>query len=450
MQIALSDIAPCFEGVIPAVIATCSADGMPNITYLSHVHRMDEGHVALSAQFFNKTRSNLQQVDRAAVLVVHPDDGSQYQLDVQFLRTETEGPLFERMKARLEVIASMSGMTGRFKLIGADVFRVRECRRAMGMGMGTRAVSTAAKPRSLDALARLSSQMAACEELAALLAVTLQGLEQHLQHAHSMVLLADESGRRLYTIASHGYEKSGAGSEVRMGEGPIGIAAQRGITIRSTHLERDFLYGRAVKQRLVEEGEIDAIEQEIELPGLPETRSQMVIPIRIRDRSYGVLCLQSASLNAYSEQDEVMLRVIADHLATAALLSNQLAELQPQREAIAAKSAPVAGAPVLMRHYVHDHSIFIGGEYLIKGVAGAILWKLAGAWVGEGRDTFTNRELRLDRTLKLPELSDNLEARLVLLKQRLEDRGAPLRIEKEGRGRFRLVVSRALELQEAT
>ncbi len=448
MRIALSDIAPCFEGVIPAVIATCSADGMPNITYLSHVHRMDDGHVALSAQFFNKTRSNLQQVDRAAVLVVHPDDGSQYQLDVQFLRTETGGPLFERMKARLEVIASMSGMTGRFRLIGADVFRVLECRRAMGMG--TRGVAASAKPRTLDALARLSSQMAACEELSALLAVTLQGLEQHLQHAHSMVLLADESGKRLYTIASHGYPHSGAGSEVRMGEGPIGIAAQRGITIRSTHLERDFLYGRAVKQRLLEEGELDAIEQEIELPGLPETRSQMAIPIRIRDRTYGVLCLQSASLNAYSEQDEVMLRVIADHLATAALLSNQLAELQPQRESVAEKVAPVAGAPVLMRHYAHDHSIFIGGDYLIKGVAGAILWKLAGAWVGEGRDTFTNRELRLDRTLKLPELSDNLEARLVLLKQRLEDRGAPLRIEKEGRGRFRLVVSRALELQEAT
>ncbi len=292
--------------------------------------------------------------------------------------------------------------------------------------------------------------MAACEELAVLLAVTLQGLEQHLHYAHSMVLLADESGKRLYTVASHGYEQSGAGSEVRMGEGPIGIAAQRGITIRSTHLERDFLYGRAVKQRLIEAGELDVIEEEIALPGLAETRSQMAIPIRIRDRTYGVLCVQSASLNAYSEQDEVMLRVIADHLADGRVA------VQPARGAAATARARCrshrarggrarADAPLRPRH-----SVFIGGDYLIKGVAGAILWKLVGAWLGEGRDTFTNRELRLDRTLRLPELSDNLEARLVLLKQRLDDRSAPLRIEKEGRGRFRLVVAKALALQEVT
>ncbi len=65
---------------------------------------------------------------------------------------KTAGPLFERMKARLEVIASMSGMTGRFKLVGADVFRVLECRRAMGVGMG--GAAPAVKPRTIDGLAR--------------------------------------------------------------------------------------------------------------------------------------------------------------------------------------------------------------------------------------------------------------------------------------------------------
>ena len=445
MDVALADIAACFEGVIPSAIATCSADGVPNITYISHVHRVDSEHVALSYQFFNKTRRNLQEVDRAEVLVVHPNDGRQFLLDVQYVRTETQGALFDTMTARLEVIASLSGMTGRFKLIGADVFRVLACRRALGM----RGLATDVKAPSLDGLAQLSSQMAACEELSTLLTVTLEGLARHLSHRHSMILLADESGERLFTVASHGYSESGAGSEVRVGEGPIGIAAQRGINIRTTHLTRDILYGRAVRQRLVEEGEV-AMEREISLPGLPETRSQMAVPIRIRDRTHGVLCVQSSNLNAYTETDEVMLRVIADHLATAAQLSTQLSELQPQREVGRGAAAAVAGAPILVRHYAHDHSIFIGGDYLIKGVAGAILWKLLGVWVKEQRDAFTNRELRLDRSLKLPELSDNLEARLVLLKQRLEDRSAPVRIQKDGRGRFRLVVTRALELQDVS
>ena len=47
----------------------------------------------------------------------------------------------------------------------------------------------------------------------------------------------------------------------------------------------------------------------------------------------------------------------------------------------------------------------------------------------------------------MPEFRDNFESRLVLLKRRLDERHAPIRIGKTGRGRFRLAVEAELLIE---
>ena len=135
MPLSLQTLRPCFEGAVPAVIATCANDGTPNVSYISEVHYVDEQHVALSFQFFSKTRQNVLANPRATV--VRDPPGAPARSTASRCVTcapRSPGPLFECMKAKLAGIASHAGMTGVFRLRGADVYRVESasevCRHA--------------------------------------------------------------------------------------------------------------------------------------------------------------------------------------------------------------------------------------------------------------------------------------------------------------------------------
>ena len=119
----VGELRACFEGAIPAMLATCSQDGVPNVAYISQVFYVDDDHVALSFQFFNKTRQNILANPHATALLIDPRCARFYRLGIRYLRTETEGPLFEGMRAQLAGIASHAGMQGVFRLLGSDVYR---------------------------------------------------------------------------------------------------------------------------------------------------------------------------------------------------------------------------------------------------------------------------------------------------------------------------------------
>jgi len=442
MKIRLDAIRDCLEGTVPGNIATVSPDGIPNIAYLSQVQYVDAEHVALSYQFFNTTRRNILASPYAKVALIDPMTGAHYRLALQYLRTESNGPVFEVMKAKLAGIASHTGMAGVFRLLGADIYRVLDIERVPGVTLPPPAV----KRNHLAALRACADEIRSHADLDALLTGMLASLERHFDIRHAMVLMLDGAADKLYNVASRGYAVSGAGAEIPLGQGVIGVAAREGTPIRIAHFSAEYAYTRAIREALARSEYASRIETEIPLPGLPQARSQLAVPIRGTQRVLGVLYIESEQDMRFGYDDEDALVTLAGVLGAAIQLL-QLGEPEDASQPTA-DARPGAGPEVVVRHYAQNDSIFFGEEYVIKGVAGSILNALLGDYVERGRIAFSNRELRLDRRIRLPGLSDNLEARLILLARRLEERAGCVRIRKTGRGRFELQVDGPVRLVE--
>ncbi len=459
MSIPLESLTPCFQGLVPATLHTCSLDGVPNVALLSHVDYVDPAHVALSFQFFNKSRQNIAENPQALVRVFDPDTMQGYELRLRYARSETSGPLFDTMALRVEAIASHSGLKGIFRLRAADIYEVLSAEKVVDEP-GVAAPSAACASRisderfTLRSLQEISSRIHRSRTLEELIESMLAAIEDLFGFTHSMILVPSEQPGRLVTIASRGYAENGAGAEVGFGEGIIGMVAEARAPIRVAGLMRELLYAHAVAEQARAEG-LCPDDRRIPLPGLLIPESQLGLPLLVRDELVGVLCIESAIPYRLHERDRAYFEVLASYLAIA-IQNMQLQEREEVPDDDGARNArqpaPAGPAANLPRHevafYRNDECVFVDGEYLIRSLPARLLWKILSAHRAEGRTEFTNRELRLDKTLNLPEIKDNLESRLLLLRRRLEQKCPRIRLLPTARGRFALDLSCQLAMVE--
>lgn len=430
-SVPLHSIRPAFEGVLPATVATCARDGTPNISFLSIVRVLDSERIALTNQFFTKTARNQRENPQVLVRVCHPEDLSEYDLEGRYLHSESSGELFESVRVQLDAIAAATGMAGTFRLRSVDVVRVDRCTR---VGRPADVPDATRDERPLAALGIFVRRLAEAGDLAEATRVASESLEDLFGWRHSMVLLADEAAGRLFAVSAHGYDEGRVGAEVAVGDGLIGVAAQRRQQVRVTNLARSRTYAAAAG--------VDSPLDEPPLRGLDDAASVIAAPMLLQDRLVGVLYLDSRRAGAFDTQAAELVDVIAGHLAvTIALLEAGGSEPPIGQPAPAtATSSPRPSSRRIVAFHEGDGSVFIDGEYVIRGVPGRILFRLLSEHSASGRTEFSNKELRLDRSIGLPAGNDNLEARLLVLCRRLAERDLMVVVERVGRGRIALGV----------
>jgi hypothetical protein len=458
VTVRLEDLAHCFQGVVPSIIATCSRDGEPNVTYLSQVRLLDEKHVALSCQFFNKTKRNTLENPYASVIVYDPITFESWHLKLRYDHAETSGPLFDEMAMRIEVIASHTGMTGVFKLISADVYEVLAFERDEGFLLppdpvldAGPAVLASGPLTEIRGLQTVSARIARAGDLDELLCGTLQVLDELFGFAHSMVLVPDDSGKRLVALASRGYGEQGIGAEVCIGQGILGNVAEKRRMIRVAGVGAELAYGRAIRGRAEEAGGRWNVAPEIPLPGLCDAQAHLALPMLAGNRFTGVLAFESRDPLFFDDWDEAFLQIVANQIAMGVDRMQEGDEEAPATHAPRTRTKRTEAKGRRKRSFLfyrNDDCVFVDGEYLVRNVPGKILWKILGLHLREGQSEFTNRELRLDPKLGLPAIKDNLESRLILLRKRLAEKCHDVRMVPVRRGRFALEVDCEIELVE--
>ena len=99
-------------------------------------------------------------------------------------------------------------------------------------------------------------------------------------------------------------------------------------------------------------------------------------------------------------------------------------------------------------YYRADETIACNGEHLLRGVPAKILHKVLMSYTLTGRKVFEHREFRRDPDLNLDPANPNLESRIRIMSDRLEERLPGIRIVKYSRGRFELESLLMVEFSE--
>jgi putative nucleotidyltransferase with HDIG domain len=154
-------------------------------------------------------------------------------------------------------------------------------------------------------------------DLDAALDQVVRRLADELGYRHVAIGLVDAAGERVNLGAQSGIPLSqwGPGNQgIRVGQGLVGWVAQHGEALLVNDVSQDPRY----------------------LVGIPETRAELVVPLRVGERTIGVINVESPSLNAFGASDLQLLSTLAGQIANAIEKARLFQVEQARREEIAA------------------------------------------------------------------------------------------------------------------
>jgi sigma-B regulation protein RsbU (phosphoserine phosphatase) len=148
---------------------------------------------------------------------------------------------------------------------------------------------------AFETLAEIGRDVASVLELDELFARIAQSMRRLIDYRTFGIWLVNEEGTELEIKHAVQYGDHGHATRVPVGEGLVGYAALHKEPVRVADVSQDPRY-------------IDIV---------PDVRSELAIPMMLKDRCIGVLDLESPELDAFSKRDVEILTVLASQAAVA-------------------------------------------------------------------------------------------------------------------------------------
>jgi diguanylate cyclase (GGDEF)-like protein len=168
-------------------------------------------------------------------------------------------------------------------------------------------VETPSREDRFQALCELSQEMALVEDEWSIYRVVLEVARKVLDFFNCAILLVDDQTQELVIVDEHGYPAGTRGMR-------IALTGERGIS-RWVAVKGEALYVPDVRG------------DDRYVSGVPEARSELAVPIKIRDRVLGVLNVESDKRDAFNQDEAMLLQALASQLAVALELNRARADL---------------------------------------------------------------------------------------------------------------------------
>ena len=167
--------------------------------------------------------------------------------------------------------------------------------------------------RAVASLLEAARGLTAAEDLQSGLATVAETLRRDIGWDTFGVLLLDDLGRELSFALALGFSEAVARHwRFGLGQGIVGAAAAEGRSILVADVAQDERYLRAD----------------------PETRSELAVPLKIKERVVGVVDLASREPGYYTVEDQTALELLSDHLAGAIEAQRLYANVRSQAQTL--------------------------------------------------------------------------------------------------------------------